>query len=134
LIVTAGGKNVSPGPLEDIVRSGVLVSQAMVVGDGRQYIAALVTLDEESVSGWLEQSGRAPTPIADLTNDPTVIAEVQKAVDAANETVSDAERIKKFRILPADFTEASGHLTPTLKLKRSEIMKDYGSELDALYG
>ncbi|HEX5511362.1 MAG TPA: AMP-dependent synthetase/ligase [Actinomycetales bacterium] len=134
ILVTSGGKNVSPAPLEDIVRSSVLVSQAMVVGDGRPFIAALVTLDEESVTAWLEQNGRPATPLADLATDPAVILEVQKAVDAANVTVSNAERIKKFRILAVDFTEASGHLTPTLKLKRAEIMKDYQSEVDALYG
>jgi long-chain acyl-CoA synthetase len=133
ILVTSGGKNVSPAPLEDVVRACVLVSQAMLVGDGRPYIAALVTLDEESVTGWLEQNGRAPTPLADLTTDPALVAEVQKAVDAANETVSSAERIKRFRILPVDFTEASGHLTPTLKLKRSQIMQDYGSDVDSLY-
>ncbi|GAB2673050.1 AMP-dependent synthetase/ligase [Thalassiella azotivora] len=133
ILVTAAGKNVSPAPLEDVVRGHVLVSQAMVVGDGRNHVAALVTLDAESVAAWLEQNGRPPTAVADLVDDPQVRAEVQHAVDSANATVSAAERIRRFRILPVDFTEDAGYLTPTLKLKRAVVMRDFAADVESLY-
>jgi long-chain acyl-CoA synthetase len=133
ILVTSAGKNVSPAPLEDVVRAHPLVSQAMVVGDGRASVAALVTLDAESVAGWLEQQGRPAAPVAELTEDPQVLAEIRSAVDAANATVSSAEQIKRFRVLPVDFTEDGGHLTPTLKLKRSVVTKDFAHEIEALY-
>jgi long-chain acyl-CoA synthetase len=133
ILVTSSGKNVSPAPLEDVVRSHPLVSQAMVVGDGRPSVAALVTLDAESVAGWLEQQGRPVVEVAELTEDPAVLAEVKSVVDAANATVSSAEGIKRFRILPVDFTEESGHLTPTLKLKRNLVLKDFAADVEALY-
>lgn len=133
ILVTSAGKNVSPGPMEDVIRSHVLVSQAMVVGDGRPFVGALVTLDAESVTAWLEQQGRPDVPPAELTEDPAVLAEIAAAVDDANATVSSAEEVKRFRVLPIDFTEADGHLTPTLKLRRAVVLKEFGEHVDALY-
>ena len=134
ILVTSSGKNVSPAPLEDVLRSHVLVSQAMVLGDGRSSIAALLTVDAESVASWLEQSERPPAPVPDLVEDPALLAELRTAVDAANATVSSAEQIKRFRVLPVDFTEDSGHLTPTMKLKRAAVMKDFARDIEVLYG
>ena len=102
-----------------MLRGHPLVSQAIVVGDAPPAVGALVTLDPESVEAWLRDRQRPPTPVAELVEDPEVLADVQAAVDAANATVSAAEEIKRFRILPVDLTEASGHLTPTLKIKRT---------------
>jgi long-chain acyl-CoA synthetase len=133
ILVTAAGKNVSPAPLENVVRAHTLVSQAMVVGDGRAAVAALITLDAASVATWLEQQGRPATPVAELTEDPALLAELRTAIDAANATVSSAEAIKRFRVLPVDFTEDGGHLTPTLKLKRDVVMRDFADEVEALY-
>jgi long-chain acyl-CoA synthetase len=133
IIVTAGGKNVAPAALEDVVRSHPLVAQCMVVGDQRNYVAALVTLDEESVPGWLTENKRADQPLAELTDDAQVRAAVQTAVDAANATVSSAEQIRRFRILDAAWTEDTGHLTPTMKLKRTKVLADFADEVEALY-
>lgn len=134
LLVTAGGKNVAPAVLEDRLRAHPLVSQCMVVGDGKPYIACLVTLDTESLPIWLENNGMAPdTPVADLVDDPTVNAAVQQAVDEANKAVSKAESIRKFRILPVDWTEEGGELTPSLKLKRNVVMAEFADEVEGLY-
>jgi long-chain acyl-CoA synthetase len=134
ILVTAGGKNVAPAVLEDRIRAHRLVSQCIVVGDQRPFIAALITLDEEALPLWLESKGKSAdlTP-ADLREDPDVLAEIQAAVDDANKAVSKAEAIKKFRVLGADFTEANGLLTPSLKLKRSAVLKEYDTEVEALY-
>ena len=133
LIVTAGGKNVAPAVLEDRLRAHRLVSQCMVVGDAQPYIACLITLDEEALPAWLEQHGKGGMSLADAAEDPDVIAEIQLAVDDANKAVSKAEAIKKFKILPAEWTEESGALTPSMKLKRGVVMKEYAAEVDALY-
>ena len=134
IIVTAGGKNVAPAVLEDRLRANWLVSQCMVVGDNHPFIACLVTLDPESVPAWLRLKGRPETtPLADLVNDPEILAEVQSAVDEANKAVSHAEAIKKFAVLPIDWTEANGLLTPSRKLKRSEVMGRYQEAVDARY-
>jgi long-chain acyl-CoA synthetase len=134
IIVTAGGKNVAPAVLEDRLRAHPLVSQAMVVGDGRPYVASLVTLDEEALEAW---KGRHPqlasASLAELANNPEVIAEIQIAVDDANKAVSRAESIRRFRILPADFTEQEGYLTPSLKVRRGVVAKDFAADIDALY-
>ena len=134
LIVTAGGKNVAPAVLEDRLRAHSLISQCMVVGDNRPFIACLVTLDADALDFWKQQHGKpaSATP-SDLADDPELIAEVQAAVDDANKAVSRAESIRKFRILSSDFTEASGHLTPSLKVKRSVVMKDFAAEIEILY-
>jgi long-chain acyl-CoA synthetase len=133
LIVTAGGKNVAPAVLEDRLRAHRLVSQCMVVGDAQPYIACLVTLDEEALPAWLQQQGKPEMSVAEAAEDDDVRAEVQRAIDDANKAVSKAEAIKRFKILTIDFTEENGALTPSLKLKRNVVMKEYAGEVDALY-
>jgi long-chain acyl-CoA synthetase len=134
LIVTAAGKNVAPAVLEDRIRAHPLISQCMIVGDGRPYVACLVTLDEEALDRWKEQHGKPADATADtLKDDPELIAEIQSAIDDANKAVSRAESIRRFRILGTDFTEAGGHLTPTLKVRRTMVAKDFGADIDALY-
>ncbi|RVX39374.1 long-chain acyl-CoA synthetase [Nonomuraea polychroma] len=125
ILVTAAGKNVAPGPLEDALRAHPLISQAMIIGDGRPFVAALVTLDPEAVP--------AGSSVSELRADPKVQADIQTAVDRANLSVSKAEQIKKFLILDRDITEDSGHLTPTLKVKRGLVMRDFAKEIDELY-
>ncbi|WP_235485982.1 AMP-binding protein, partial [Frankia sp. AvcI1] len=134
LLVTAGGKNVAPAPLEHVIQSNPLVSQAMLVGDQRPFIAALVTIDPEAFEPWRDGAGKpAGTTVADLVDDADLRAEVQQAIDAANATVSKAEGIKKFVILPQDFTVESGELTPSLKVRRALVMDRFGSAVDGLY-
>jgi long-chain acyl-CoA synthetase len=134
LIVTAGGKNVSPAVLEDRLRSHALISQAMVVGDNRPYVAALITLDAEALGPWKKAHGKpADATIASLREDPDLVAEVQAAVDDANKAVSRAESIRKFRILDGDFTQESGQLTVKLGIRRSVLAKDFASDIEALY-
>ena len=132
IIVTAGGKNVAPAALEDPIRAHNLVSQCMVVGEGKPFIAALITLDPEALRTWAEQNGLDPASDR-LAQNPDVRAAIQRAVDEANAKVSQAESIRKFRILPIDWTEESGHLTPSLKLRRSVVMRDFADEVEALY-
>ncbi|HVU93384.1 MAG TPA: long-chain fatty acid--CoA ligase, partial [Jatrophihabitans sp.] len=135
LIVTAGGKNVAPAVLEDRVRAHWLVSQCLVVGDQQPFVAALITIDPESFPTWLAQHDRpADTQLADVVDDPELRAEIQLAVDEANKAVSHAESIRKFAILPDDWTEAGGQLTPSLKLKRNVVHKEAAREIEALYG
>jgi long-chain acyl-CoA synthetase len=134
LIITAGGTNVAPAVLEDRLRASPLVSQAMVVGEGRPYIAALITLDREGLQFWETQHGRPASAGSDDPNDdPELVAEIQRAVDNANKAVSRAESIRRFRILGTDFTEAAGELTPTLKLRRDVLAKHFAPEIEALY-
>jgi long-chain acyl-CoA synthetase len=125
---------VAPAVLEDRLRAHHLVSQCIVIGDGRSYIACLITLDVEALEHWKQQHGRpADASPADLTDDPELIAEIQAAVDDANKAVSRAESIRRFRILGTDFTEESGYLTPSLKVRRNVVIKDFGSDIEALY-
>ncbi|WP_138442977.1 AMP-dependent synthetase/ligase [Sinomonas susongensis] len=133
LIVTAGGKNVAPAPLEDQIRSDALVSQVVVVGEGRPFIAALVTLDEEALPGWLERHELQTMALAAAAENETVRKHVQAVIDRANDSVSKAEAIKAFRIVPSDFTEESGHLTPSLKVKRAQIMTDFATVVEEIY-
>ncbi|MUL65330.1 long-chain fatty acid--CoA ligase [Mycobacterium sp. CBMA 234] len=134
IIVTAGGKNVAPAPLEDVMRAHPLISQAMCVGDQEPFIAALITIDPEAFEGWKQRNNKdAGASVGDLAEDPALIAEIQKAVDDANQTVSKAEAIRKFRILPVDFTEDTGELTPTLKVKRKVVAEKFAAEIAALY-
>jgi len=134
LIVTAGGKNVAPAVLEDRLRSHALISQCMVVGDGKPFIAALITLDPEAFGPWKERNGKpADATVAALREDPDLVAAVQAAVDDANLAVSRAESIRKFRILDGDFTQEAGQLTVKLGIRRSVIMKDFAADIDALY-
>jgi len=134
LIVTSGGKNVSPAVLEDRLRSHALISQCMVVGDGRSYVAALVTLDAEVFGPWKARHGKpADATPTSLRDDPDLVAEVQAAVDDANKAVSRAESIRKFRILDGDFTQESGQLTVKMGIRRSVLAKDFASDIEALY-
>ncbi|MGX9901631.1 AMP-dependent synthetase/ligase [Arthrobacter sp. SA17] len=134
IIVTAGGKNVVPALLEDQIRADALVSQVLVVGDNRPFIGALVTLDEEALPGWLQRHGLpATTTLQEATENPVVRAAVQELINHANASVSQAEAIKSFRIVPSDFTEASGHLTPSMKVKRAQVMKDFDTVIDEMY-
>ncbi|MDL5204774.1 AMP-dependent synthetase/ligase [Streptomyces sp. ALI-76-A] len=133
ILVTSGGKSVSPGPLEERVRDHPLVAQCIVVGNDRPYIAALVTLDQEAVEHWLTMRGKAPMPAAQLVRDADLETEVRRAVVAANTLVSQAESIRTFRILAQPFTEEHGLLTPSLKLKRKAIENAYADEVEALY-
>jgi long-chain acyl-CoA synthetase len=134
LIVTAGGKNVAPAVLEDRLRAHPLISQVMVVGDNRPFIACLITLDPDALGFWKQQHGKPTdaTP-ADLAADSDLLAEIQAAVDDANTAVSRAESIRKFVILPVDFTTDNEYLTPSLKVKRSVVAKDFASEIEKLY-
>ncbi|GAA5184003.1 long-chain fatty acid--CoA ligase [Rugosimonospora acidiphila] len=135
IIVTAGGKNVAPAVLEDRLRAHPLISQSMVVGDRRPFIAVLITIDEEAWPKWLEVNNRpAGTSIADLREDETLRAEIQQAVDHANEAVSRAEGIRAFRIMPQDWTEEHGEMTPTLKVKRNVVLDKWASEIATIYG
>jgi len=131
LIVTAGGKNVAPAVLEDRLRAHPLISQCLVVGDGRPFIAALITLDPEGLDFWRQQHGKPAD--TDLRDDPDLVAEIQRAVDDANQAVSRAESIRSFRILASDFTEANGYLTPSLKVKRNVVLADYADDIGAIY-
>jgi long-chain acyl-CoA synthetase len=134
LIVTAGGKNVAPAVLEDRARAHWLVSQCLVVGDQKPFIAALITIDQESLPTWLEKTGRpADTKVGDIVDDPELRAEIQSAIDDANKAVSKAESIRKFVILADDWTESGGQLTPSLKLKRNVVHKEAADQIDALY-
>ncbi|MDN3353195.1 long-chain fatty acid--CoA ligase [Actinomadura sp. DC4] len=133
LIVTAGGKNVAPGPLEDRLRAHPLISQCLVVGDGRKFVGCLITLDPEAVGPWKEQHGKDSMSMTELVEDPDLVKEIDAAVAETNASVSRAEAIKKYRILEADFTEETGHLTPTLKVKRNLVVKDFETEIEALY-
>ncbi|WP_109509985.1 AMP-dependent synthetase/ligase [Nocardioides speluncae] len=132
ILVTAGGKNVAPAVLEDRLRAHYLVSQCMVVGDGQPFIAALVTIDTESFPAWAERHGKKGA-IADLVDDPDLRAEVEAAVEDANKAVSKAEAIRRFTILPADWTEEGGQLTPSLKLKRNVVMREFKDDVADLY-
>ncbi|MEV5608654.1 long-chain fatty acid--CoA ligase [Streptomyces sp. NPDC052225] len=134
ILVTSGGKSVSPQQLEERVRDHPLVAQCIVVGNDRPYIAALVTLDSEAVEHWLGMRGKQLMNPADLVRDPDLEMEVRRAVVAANTLVSQAESIRTFRILAHQFTEEHGLLTPSLKLKRKAIETAYSAEVDALYG
>jgi long-chain acyl-CoA synthetase len=133
IIVTAGGKNVAPAVLEDRLRSHPLVSQCMVVGDNQPFIAALVTIDPDALKAWVVNHKKDGASINDLINDPDLIAVVQTAVDEANKAVSKAEAIRKFTILPVDFTIAGGHLTAKLSVKRHVVAKEFAQEIEALF-
>ncbi len=133
ILVTAGGKNVAPAVLEDRLRAHPLVSQCIVVGDAKPFIAALITIDEEMLPAWLSNNDLPSMTPAEAAKDATVLAALQAAVDDANKAVSKAESIRKFEVLDIDFTVESGHLTPSLKLKRNVVMDDYADAVERLY-
>jgi len=134
MIVTAGGKNVAPAVLEDRLRTHALISQCMVVGDGRPFVGALITIDPEAFGPWKERHGKpASATVADLRDDPDLTAEIQAAVDDADKAVSRAESIRKFRILDEDFTQEQGHLSAKLGIRRAVLAKEFAHEIEALY-
>ncbi len=133
ILVTAGGKNVAPAVLEDRLRAHPLVSQCIVVGDAKPFIAALITIDEEMLPAWLSNNGLEPMDVKTAASNEAVLAALQGAVDDANKAVSKAESIRKFEVLTTDFTIESGHLTPSLKLKRNIVMDEYKDEVERLY-
>lgn len=134
LIVTAGGKNVAPSYLEDPIRADPLIGQVVVVGDKKPYISALITLDSEMMPMWLTNNKLDPKmTLTEASKNAAVIAQVQSAIDRANAKVSRAESIRKFTILPIEFTEGSGHLTPKMSIKRNIIMNDFATEVESMY-
>ena len=133
LIVTAGGKNVAPAVLEDRLRSNPLISQCMVVGDNKPFIAALITLDPDSIKPWAVANKKEDASIAELAKDPTLLAVIQTAVDETNKAVSRAESIRKFTVLPVDFTIAGGQLTAKLSVKRHVVAQQFAREIDELF-
>ncbi len=132
ILVTAGGKNVAPAVLEDRLRAHALVDQCIVVGDGQPFIAALVTIDEESFPAWAGQHGKSGS-VDSMVEDPDLLAAIQDAVDDANKAVSKAESIRRFTILPVTWTEEGGQLTPSLKLKRNVVLREFRDDVEALY-
>ncbi|SFY52223.1 AMP-dependent synthetase/ligase [Streptomyces sp. F-1] len=133
LLITAGGKSVAPAPLENWLRQHPLISQAMLVGDGRPYVAALLTLDTEGITHWRRMNGKHPVPAELIADDPELLAVLQRAVDDANRLVSRPESIRRFTVLPVDFTEEAGQLTPSMKLRRERILRDFEREVAGLY-
>ena len=134
IIVTSGGKNVAPEVLEDRLRAHPLISQCMVVGDNKPFIAALITLDPDAIKSWATSNKKASTSVAELTSDPSLIDVIQAAVDEANKVVSRAESIRKFTILPQDFTIADGQLTAKLSVKRHVVNQQFAKEIADLFG
>ncbi|MDF3147143.1 MULTISPECIES: long-chain fatty acid--CoA ligase [unclassified Streptomyces] len=133
LLITAGGKSVAPAPLENWLRSHPLISQCIVLGDRRPYVSALITLDMDGVTHWRRMNGKHPVPAELLVNDDELRAILQRAVDEANKLVSRPESIRRFTILPTDFTEMDGHLTPSMKLRREAVMRDFAAQVEELY-
>lgn len=133
LIVTAGGKNVAPGPMEESVRAGRLIAHAILVGDNKPFVSALVALDQEELALWARSRNLGELSLTQAADHPQVVQEVQTAIDIANRTVSQAESIRKFSIVPDELTEASGHLTSSLKLKRQAVLESYPKLIDDLY-
>lgn len=134
IIVTAAGKNVAPASLEDPIRSNPLIGQVVVVGDQKPFISALITLDPEMLPVWLANNAQPEhLTLAQAAQNPAVLAEIQRAVDAANSSVSRAESIRKFVVLDQDLTEDSGHLTPKLTIKRHVIVADFADDIERIY-
>jgi long-chain acyl-CoA synthetase len=134
VLVTAGGKNVAPGRLEEKIRAHQLVGHAVVVGEGKPFVGALVSLDPEGLENWCALHKLPALAPREATTDPRVLAAVQEAVDQANAMVSQAESIRSFTLLDTQFTLESGHLTPSLKLKRAAVVRDFEAEITKLYG
>ena len=133
IIVTAGGKNVSPGQIEEAIRAHRLVGHAVLIGEARKFVSAVITVDEVELENWAADNGHSGMPAEDLVDDPALRAEIQFAVDDANRQVSQAEGVKKFVVLPRDFTEESGELTATLKVKRHVVAEYYSEEIEGMY-
>ena len=133
LLITSGGKNVAPAPLENWLRAHPLISQCLVFGDNRPHLTALITLEPEGLAHWQRMHHKEGSTVAELTVDEDLRRNLRQAVDDANRLVSHAEAIRDFTVLSGDFTEESGHLSPSLKLKRHVIVRDFATEIDALY-
>ncbi|MEU9962242.1 long-chain fatty acid--CoA ligase [Streptomyces sp. NPDC050982] len=133
ILITTSGKNVAPAPLEDWLRAHPLINQCVVVGDNRPYITALLTLDAEGMAHWCRMTAKSDVPVATLVTDPDLLTVLQRAVDDANRLVSRAESIRSFTVLPLNFTETAGHLTPTMKLRRAVVTREFAREIDELY-
>ena len=133
IIVTAGGKNVTPAPLEESLKAYPLISQVMVVGDNRPFVGALVTLDRDMLPAWLKNHGLPPMDVTRAARNPKVLAALDRAVERTNESVSRAESIRKIRVLSSDFTEDNGLLTPSQKIKRPLITERFAAEIDEIY-
>jgi long-chain acyl-CoA synthetase len=134
LLVTAGGKNVAPAPIEDPLRAHPLIGQVVVIGDAKPFIGALISLDPEMVPVWTAQNGiTEKLTLAEATKHPVIRSEIQRVVDEVNSRFSNAEQIKAFEILDVELTEAGGHLTPSLKIKRSSVLKDFALHVDRIY-
>jgi long-chain acyl-CoA synthetase len=135
LIVTAGGKNVAPTALEDPLRASPIIGQAVVIGDQRPFVAALLSLDPEMMPVWLANNGQpSDLTLSQAAKNPRVLQELQKAVDEVNSTVSNAEAIKKFEVIDSELSEKSGHLTPSLKIKREAVTRDFAPVIEQIYG
>jgi long-chain acyl-CoA synthetase len=133
IIITAGGKNITPANLENWLKQNQFISQGVVYGDRRPYLTALITLDPEEIVPWAEKQGVGTTDMAELVKRDEVKALVQKAVEDVNERVGPVEQIKKYTILPQDLTQETGELTPTLKVKRNVVYDKFAGELEAMY-
>ncbi|MGA5727974.1 AMP-dependent synthetase/ligase [Streptomyces seoulensis] len=133
LLITAGGKSVAPAPLENWLRQHPLISHCLLVGDGRPYIGALITLDPDGIHHWRQMNGKHPVPPELLVDDPDLNAVLRAAVEQANQLVSRPESIRRFTVLPGDFTEHTGHLTPSMKLRRARILRDHADAVEGLY-
>jgi long-chain acyl-CoA synthetase len=133
LIITAGGKNISPANLENLLKANPLVGQAAVIGDRRSFVTALIVLDPDASRAWAAVHGLGGLSLSELARHPLVLAEIQRGVDAANTLVSQAEHVRRFKVLPVEWTAESGELTPTLKLKRRVIEQRYREDIEALY-
>jgi len=133
IIITAGGKNIAPAGIENLLQQHPLIGQSCVVGDRRPYITALLVLDPEGAAGWARQHQIQASTLADLAEHPLVVAEVERAVESANQHLSRVEQVKRYRIMTREWTAQSGELTPTLKRRRSVILERYAADIDALY-
>jgi long-chain acyl-CoA synthetase len=133
LIITAGGKNISPANLENLLKANPLVGQAAVIGNRRSFVSALIVLDPDASRTWAASHGLAGLSLSELARHPLVLAEIQRGVDAANTLVSHAESVRRFKVLPVEWTAESGELTPTLKLKRRVVEQRYREDIEALY-
>ncbi|MFF0425866.1 AMP-dependent synthetase/ligase [Streptomyces sp. NPDC004520] len=134
ILITSSGKNVAPAPLEDWLRAHPLVAQCMVLGDNRPYVTALITLDHEGLTHWRRMRHKEHLALWELARDPELLAALQRGVDDANRLVSRAESIRAFRVLTTEFSEGSGHLTPSLKLKRRAVLRDFARDVEEMYG
>jgi long-chain acyl-CoA synthetase len=135
LIVTSGGKNVAPTALEDPLRASPIIGQAVVIGDQRPFVAVLISLDPEMLPVWLGNNGqKSDLSLAQAAKNPIVLAELQRKIDEVNATVSNAEGIKKFAVIESELSEESGHLTPSLKIKREIVARDFAPIIDEIYG